>query len=78
MHRIVCLAVLATLAACAAGPVSESRGAAAERVCRKMTPTGSSLPERDCRTADEWAAADARAKAGVEDTMRTTNTPGAN
>jgi hypothetical protein len=46
-------------------------------ICRRMTPTGSSLPVRECRTAAEWADYEARARRGIEDTMRNTDTRGA-
>jgi hypothetical protein len=69
----------AGLAACSAGPPSGAKAAAGpdEMVCRQITPTGTTLRVKDCRTAAEWAAFEARAKAGVEDTMRTRGTPGA-
>lgn len=51
-----------------------------KRVCRRVTPTGSNMPQRDCATAAEWARRDAAGRAGAEEVKRQINsmtgTPG--
>lgn len=77
--RVFAVAVAAASAACVAGPAPQSAASLdpAQPICRRATPTGSALAVKDCRTAAEWAEFEARARAGVEDTMRNTNTRGA-
>jgi hypothetical protein len=72
------MAVLATgsAAACTTSSGNESNGAGresavnAEQVCKRMTPTGSSVPQRVCHTLQEWAAMERQGRADVEEFNR--------
>ena len=49
-------------------PAAEASPApAAERICKRVTATGSNLPKRVCATAEEWAELDRKGREGAED-----------
>lgn len=77
--HIAAIVLMTGLAACSTGPTPQTAANddPDRPVCRRITPTGTTLRVKDCRTAAEWADYEARAKAGIEDTMRSTDTRGA-
>jgi uncharacterized lipoprotein YajG len=65
--RLVVVLFAGMLAACAT-PASNDTGVAtaeSDQVCKRVTATGSNMPQRDCRTKEEWAAFDKQGQAGV-------------
>jgi hypothetical protein len=70
---IVVSGVALALGACAAAPAPEAgvqEVASDERVCKRITPTGSNMPQRVCQTAEQWAAAERAGRQGVEEMKR--------
>lgn len=62
MRRVVILALLFSAAPALAqeqAAASKPDLKAEKKVCRDMTPTGSRVPKRECRTKSEWASIDA-------------------
>ncbi|MBU6319330.1 MAG: hypothetical protein KGS00_06720 [Alphaproteobacteria bacterium] len=68
---LVCVALgggLVLSALAQSPPAAEAPPApAAERICKRVTATGSNLPKRVCATAEEWAALDRKGREGAED-----------
>lgn len=64
--------VLGLAGACASSQQSaqQSAAAGAEQVCKRMTPTGSSVPQRVCHTRDEWTAMERQGREDVEEFNR--------
>jgi len=66
---VIGVAVLAN--GCATAPSGgEAATAGAEQVCKRMTATGSNMPQKVCHTPDEWAAITAQGQEGVEEFER--------
>ena len=65
--------VVSLAGACAAPDVKQQSSAiqqssaGAEQVCKRVTPTGSSLPQQVCHTPEEWAAMERQGRADVEE-----------
>jgi hypothetical protein len=69
--RLAVIVVVGLLAAaCASAPDGASGAAQGEKVCKRMTPTGSNMPQSVCRTKDEWAAIEKQGQEGVEEFER--------
>lgn len=66
-------------AASAAGEQPTARDDASRRICRMVTPTGSRLAIRSCRTKAEWDEEAAQSRRGAEEQSRNDNAvrPGA-
>jgi hypothetical protein len=68
--RLAVIAVVGVLAAACATSVSNDASTAAaqgEKVCKRMTATGSNMPQSVCHTKEEWAAMDKQGRRDVED-----------
>lgn len=78
MIRCLMAAGLAMLGACASPPPENPAVAAAEanRICKRITPTGSNMPQRVCQTPEEWAAVERAGREGVEEMKRQTDALG--
>jgi len=65
--RLTVFLVAGILSACATPASNEMATASAEsiKVCKRVAATGSNVPQRDCRTKEEWAAFDKQGQAGV-------------
>lgn len=72
MRLAVIVVVGAFAAACATSAPNDASIAAAQadKVCKRMTATGSNVPQSVCRTKEEWAAMDEQGRQGVEDFER--------
>lgn len=75
--RLLSLALLtAGLAAACATSEGNQQGAAsqspagAEQVCKRMTATGSNMPQKVCHSPDVWAAMERQGREGVEEFER--------
>jgi uncharacterized protein involved in copper resistance len=73
---LACAAALAMPAAAQTAPAAAPQAARQtpapdkeKKVCKVDTSTGSIMPKRICKTADEWAAVEA-ANSGVPDQLR--------
>jgi hypothetical protein len=64
MAMAVC-ALVAVPAMVEAGAKTKAEQNPAKRVCRVVTPTGSRLVERVCRTQEEWDYNEKKAQEGV-------------
>jgi hypothetical protein len=69
--RLAVVLVAVALAACAT-PASDDASAAteSEKVCKRITATDSNMPQRICRTKEEWTALDKQGQQGVQDFER--------
>jgi hypothetical protein len=71
--RLATILVFGVLAACAtpapdkAATTSADQG---ERVCKRITMTGSNMPTKQCRSAAEWALVEKAGQADVEEFER--------
>jgi hypothetical protein len=82
--RIVAIAVAVGLGALGAGGVlagetghgkaEADKADTSKRVCRNLTPSGSRLTKRVCRTQEEWAAAMDKTQDGVLQHQRSNST----
>lgn len=79
MHRNVALAFALMFGACTAAPdtgVIAAVSADASQICKRVTATGSNMPQRVCRTAEEWKDFERAGREGVEDMKRQTDALG--
>jgi hypothetical protein len=69
--RLAVVLVAGVLAACAT-PASDDASSAADsgKICKRITATDSNMPQRVCRTKEEWAALDKQGQQGVQDFER--------
>jgi hypothetical protein len=68
--RLAVIVVVGALAAACATPAPDDASTAAtqgERICKRMTATGSNMPQSVCHTKEEWAAMEKQGRQGVED-----------
>ena len=71
--RLAVVLVAGALAAACATPApgdASAAGADSGKVCKRITPTDSNMPQRICRTKEEWAALDREGQKGVEEFER--------
>lgn len=71
------------LTACASAPATEGGAEVAsadgDKICRREAAMGSNMPQRVCKTREEWNATSKADQAGVDDFKRTqaeAGTPG--
>jgi len=70
--RLVIILVAGILSACATPAATDVAAApdGDDKICKRVTATGSNVTKRDCRTQEEWAALDKQGQAGVSEFER--------
>lgn len=80
--RAALIVLVGSIAAACATPApvdSPAAAAQADKICKRVLPTGSNMPQRVCHTEQEWAAIEKQDQQGVDDfdhARRETNTLG--
>lgn len=65
--RLAIVLIAGALAACATPATPDTALAAnSEKICKRMTSTESNVPQRVCRTAEEWDAFERQGLADVK------------
>jgi hypothetical protein len=67
---IVAIAAFATACAASPPPDAATATAQADKICKRVTATGSNMPQNVCHTKEEWAAIDKQGQQGVEEFER--------
>ena len=73
--RLAAIVLIGAFAAACATPAPDGAPATAaapqgDKVCKRMTLTGSNMPQTQCRTEAEWAAVEKKGRKDVEEIER--------
>jgi len=71
--RLAVIVLIGAFAAACATPAPNDASTTAfqgEKVCKRMTATGSNMPQSVCHTKEEWAAMEKQGRQDVEDFER--------
>jgi len=71
--RVAAILFAGTLAAACATPAPDSTpiaSAQGEKICKRVTLTGTNMPQTQCRTEAEWGAVEKKGRKDVEEIER--------
>ena len=71
--RLAAIVLVGAFAAACATPAAENSSTAevqGEKICKRLTITGSNMPQTQCRSEAEWAAVEKKGRKDVEEIER--------
>ena len=68
--RLAAIASIGMLAAACGTSPQETAAVSGEQICKRITLTGTSVPQTMCHTKEEWAAIEKKGRKDVEEIER--------